>query len=200
MIRVIAAVVFLLFSSSVASAQSFAAGLHLSSAQWSEFDGSDMGIGGRITWRPAPMLGLDADVTVYPADFPPDTAAAFSNAHRLEGLFGATVGPRLNRVRPFAKAAVGFLEVDNNAAAFACIAIFPPPLACVLAGGATLATYEIGGGVEVDTPARTFIRVDIAQRLVKYPGPTFRNGLEDRVDDDFLGGALHFTIGAGVRF
>lgn len=191
--------IVLAMTASVAQAQSLEAGLHFSSAQWSEFDGTDTGIGGRLTWRPLPMLGVDADVTLYPADFPGDTVAPFSG-RRVEAMFGANVGPRFDRIRPFVKAAAGFLDVGATPIAFACIAIFPPPLACVLAGGQTLAAYEIGGGVQIDTPARTFIRADITQRVLNYPGPTFRNGLEERIDDDFFGGALRFTIGGGIRF
>jgi hypothetical protein len=201
MIRLIAAVLICLFAATVASAQSFEAGLHVASSQWSEFDGTDRGIGGRLSWLPVPLLGVEADITIYPSDFPPGTGAAFSNAYRFEGLFGATFGPRLNRVRPFAKAAAGFLMVETNAPAFACIAIFPPPLACILAAGATLPAYEIGGGVEMNATDRTFIRVDIANRILSYPGPTFRGpGLRERVDENFFGGALRFTIGGGVRF
>ena len=91
-----------------ARAQSFEAGIHFASAQWSEFDGNDYGIGGRVTWMPSSMLGLDADLTWYPSDFPPDTVVPFSG-RRLEGLFGATAGPTIGRIRPFAKAAAGFL-------------------------------------------------------------------------------------------
>jgi hypothetical protein len=201
MIRLLAAVFILLFSASLASAQSFAAGMHFASSQWSEFDGNDRGIGGRIAWLPVSKLGVEADITIYPSDFPPGTVAAFSNAYRFEGLFGVTFGPRLNRVRPFAKAAAGFLKVETNAAAFACIAIFPPPLACILAGGATLPAYELGGGVEIDLTARSFIRADIAERILSYPGPTFRGpGLRERVDERFFGGALRLAIGAGLRF
>ena len=103
------------------------------------------------------MVGVDADVTWYPSDFP--DRIAFSRS-RVEGLFGVTVGPRMNRVRPFAKAAAGFLKVGATPGAFACIAIFPPPLDCALAGGDTLPAYEIGGGVEIDATSRTFIRAD----------------------------------------
>ena len=199
MIRCVPAVLILLLTSSVASAQSFEAGLHLSSAQWSEFDRTDTGLGGRVTWRPLPMLGVEADLTLYPSDFPGDTAAPFSGK-RTEALFGVNVGPRLDRFRPFVKASAGLLDVGATPIAFACVAIFPPPLSCVLAGGQTLTAYEIGGGVEVYTPGRTFIRADVGQRFLKYPGPTFRNGLSDRVDDDFFGGALRLTIGGGFRF
>ena len=197
--RVAAAVFILLFTAAVAYAQSFEAGLHLSSARWSEFDSADTGIGGRLTWRPLPLLGIDADLTLYPSDFPGDTVAPFSGK-RTEALFGVNVGPRLNRVRPFVKASAGLLDVGETPIAFACIAIFPPPLSCVLAGGQTLTAYEIGGGVQIYTPARTFIRADVTQRFLNYPGPTFRNGLSDRVEEDFFGGALRLTIGAGIRF
>jgi len=185
-----------LAGASSARAQSFQADVHFSSAQWSEFDGSDNGIGGRVTWQPAPMFGVDADLTWYPSDFP-DRIAFTRN--RLEGLFGATIGPRINRVRPFAKAAAGFLKVGATPGAFACITIFPPPLNCALAGGDTLAAFEIGGGVEIDATSRTFIRGDISDRILRYPGPTFDSNFEIR-DDGFLGHALRLTLGGGIRF
>jgi len=199
MLRIVLTLVFICFLAAAARAQSFEAGLHVASATWSEFDGHDIGIGGRVSWLPISIVGVDADITLYPSRFPPATAAPFSG-RRVEGLFGATVGPRIDRFRPFVKAAGGFLQVGKTPIAFACVAIFPPPLACLLAGGQTLPAYEIGGGIEVRTPARTFVRADIAQRFLKYPGPTFRFGLREREDDDFFGGALRFTVGGGVRF
>ena len=192
------AVAFLLslITTSQAAAQSFEAGAHFSSARWSEFDGVDNGLGGRLTWTPSAVIGIDAEVTWYPSDFP--DGIAFTR-RRTEGLFGATIGPRLNRVRPFAKAAAGFLNVGATPGAFACIAIFPPPLNCQLAGGDTLPAYEIGGGVAIDMTGRTFVRVDIADRILKYPGPTFDSNFELR-DEGYLGHALRFTVGAGFRF
>ena len=192
------AVAFLLFliTTSQAAAQSFEAGAHFSSARWSEFDGVDNGLGGRLTWTPSAVIGIDAEVTWYPSDFP--DGIAFTR-RRTEGLFGATIGPRLNRVRPFAKVAAGFLNVGATPGAFACIAIFPPPLNCQLAGGDTLPAYEIGGGVAIDMTGRTFVRVDIADRILKYPGPTFDSNFELR-DEGYLGHALRFTVGAGFRF
>lgn len=179
-----------------AAAQSFEASAHLAASQWSEFDGNDLGIGGRATWKPSSLVGVEADLTWYPSDFP--DRIAFTR-RRVEALFGATVGPRLGRMRPFAKAAAGVLKVGAAPGAFACIAIFPPPLNCALAGGETLPAYEIGGGVEVDATSRTFIRVDVTDRILKYPGPTFDANFEIR-DESFLGHALRFTLGAGVRF
>ena len=178
------------------SAQSFEASAHFAASQWSEFDGNDLGFGGRLTWKPSSLIGVDADLTWYPSDFP-DRIAFTGN--RFEGLFGVTVGPRLSRVRPFAKASAGFLNVGETPGPFACIAIFPPPLSCVLAGGDTLPTYEIGGGLEIDATARTFIRADVTDRILRYPGPTLDDDFQIR-EDGFFGHALRFTIGAGLRF
>jgi hypothetical protein len=196
--RCIPAVLVILAVAVPARAQSFEAGIHVASASWSEFDGTDLGVGGRLSWLPVSMLGVDADLTVYPSDFPPDTSVPFSG-RRFEGLFGVTIGPRLGAVRPFAKAGAGFLQIGDTPVAFACIAIFPPPLACTLAGGDTLAAYEIGGGVAVNAGSRTFVRVDVADRMLSYPGPTLRADLS-RADDGFVGHALRFTIGGGIRF
>jgi hypothetical protein len=180
-----------------ASAQSFEVGAHAAFANWSEFEGTDKGVGGRLSFKPMPVLGIDADLTWYPGDYAPNRGP-FSQ-RRVEGLFGVTVGPRIGRIRPFAKAAAGFLKVSPSGGAFACIAIFPPPLSCKLAGGDTLPAYEIGGGIEFDATSRLFIRGDIADRILQYPGPTFDDNFEIR-DEDFFGHALRFTIGAGFRF
>ena len=142
------------------------------------------------------MIGVDADLTWYPSDFP--DRIAFSRS-RFEGLFGVTVGPRLDRVRPFVKAAAGFLSVGEAPAAFPCLAIFPPPLACTLAGGDTLTAYEIGGGVQIDATTSSFIRVDVADRILSYPGPTLDRDFQPR-EEGFVGHALRFTVGAGFRF
>ena len=180
-----------------ASAQSFEAGLHFASSKWSEFDGNDRGVGGRLTWKPTSMLGMDADLTWYRSDFPPDRIP-FSG-RRIEGLFGATFGPQVNRVRPFAKAAGGFLKVGDTPIAFVCLTIFPPPLSCLMAGGQTLPAYEIGGGVAVNATPRTFIRADVTDRILKYPGPTFDSKFAVR-DNGFIGHALRLTLGGGIRF
>jgi hypothetical protein len=181
-----------------ARAQTFGAGVHFATAQWSEFDGNDPGVGARFTWMPSSLAGIDADVTWYPRDFPPDSAMPFSGG-RIEGLFGVTIGPRLNAMRPFVKAGAGFLNVAATPRGFACIAIFPPPLACALAGGRTLPAYEIGGGIDVTATPRTFVRVDLGDRILKYPGPTLRPDFSLN-EDGFHGHAIRLTIGGGVRF
>ena len=185
-----------LLSTSAVRAQSFDLGAHVVGARWSEFEGTDRGVGARIGWKPLPLLGLEADVNWYPGEFP-DATIPFSG-RRVEGTLALTAGPRLGRIRPFVRAGTGFLRTAS-VGPIACIAIFPPPLSCLLAGGDTLPTVEIGGGVEVATPASTFIRFDAIDRILKYPGPTFGPAGEIS-DEGFFGHAFKFTLGGGIRF
>ena len=194
-ILVAALITFGVFSASPVLAQSLQADVHFSTADWSEFEEVDKGIGGRLTWKPTPLIGVDADLTWYPSDYP--DRISFSTS-RFEGLFGVTVGPQLGELRPFVKATAGFLNVGSTPGAFACLAIFPPPLACVLAGGVTMPAYEIGGGLQFDI-SRSFIRVDVTDRILKYPGPSLSSDFTTN-EDGFLGHAVRFTIGAGWKF
>ena len=193
------AVVLLLLSVATppARAQSFEAGAHITASQWSEFDGNDVGVGGRFTWKPSSLIGMDADLSWYPSDFP--DRVAFTGS-RIEGLFGVTAGPRLSRTRPFARAGAGFVRSSEAPEPFPCIAIFPPPLICLMAAGHTMRAFEFGGGVEIDVTGRTFVRVDAGARMLRYPGPSFQNGLREIRDENFWGTALRFTVGAGVRW
>lgn len=191
------AVAFVFLLPYAASAQSLEAGIHVTAAQWSEFEGTDIGIGGRITWKPSSLLGVDADLAWYPSEFPRDPLT-FS-ASRVEGLFGVTVGPQINRLRPFAKIAGGFLRSSEAPEPFACITIFPPPLGCLMAAGQTMPALEIGGGVQFDVASRTFARVDVSGRWLRYPGPSFRS-FPTVQEDNFWGSGLRLSFGAGVRF
>ncbi|HUK37249.1 MAG TPA: hypothetical protein VLV86_25210 [Vicinamibacterales bacterium] len=166
----------------------FQLGAQFASAVWGAFDSTDVGGGARFSWEPRSLLGIETELDVYPRDFA--STPAFSRS-RIEALFGVTVGPRLGRVRPFAKLRPGFVTFREAPAPFACIAIFPPPLSCTLGAGATVFALDAGGGLEWLWARRTFLRVDISDRLMKYPG----SALDTNFSHDF-----RFALGAGVRF
>jgi|SRR5262245_38137384 len=170
-------------------------GMHLASARSSEFDRSDTGVGGRLSWYPARLVGVEGEITVYPGDFP--DAPAFSRG-RVEGLFGVTVGADINRLRPFARLRPGFVTFREAPHPFGCILIFPPPLRCALAAGDTLFAVDIGGGLDVFTTRTTFLRVDAGDRLLKYPGPVFRDRAAEV--NGFFSHDFRFALGGGLRF
>jgi hypothetical protein len=178
------------------SAPRFEVGGQVTSATSSQFDSTDIGFGGRFSWNPVGLLGLESEISFYPQDFP--DSQPFSGA-RIEGLFGATVGPAVGSLRPFAKVRGGFLNVREASRPFACILIFPPPLACQLGAGSTLPAFDIGGGLELFPSRRTFVRVDIGDRILKYPGTVLdANGVVR--SDSFFSHDFRFAAGAGVRF
>jgi hypothetical protein len=171
-------------------------GAQVTSVFSGEFDAADVGLGGRVSWHPNSVLGLEAELNVFPRDFP--SGRPFSRG-RFEGLFGATVGARFDRFRPFARVRPGFVAIHESPEPFACILIFPPPLTCTLASGRTLAAIDLGGGIDIATTSRTFVRVDLGDRLVRYPGPAFDSDRMIR-EDSFFAHEFRFAAGAGVRF
>lgn len=177
----------------------FAIGVQVATVQVDEFDARDTGIGALVSWSPWELLGVDAEITLYPDEFPGgDDRRAFSQ-RRVEALFGVTVGPRLGWIRPFALGRAGVVRYDEAPGPIACIAIFPPPLSCVLAAGDTLPAFDVGGGVTLYPSGRTFVRVEVSDRIVRYPGPAYDRGLRRR-DDDFTRHEPRVAIAAGVRF
>ncbi len=197
-----------LFTSDPVSAQvdepRFQVAGHVAGAVSSEFDGTDVGFGGRLSWSPTALIGADAEITFYPEDFSGDLADGVANeppfsGSRIEGLFGVTVGPRLGALRPFAKLRPGFVTFNEAPEPIACILIFPPTLRCTLAAGETVFALDYGGGVDVFPTDRTVVRLEVGARALRYPGPVVDSDLRIR-DDAFFSHDFRFAIGGGVRF
>ena len=111
MIRLIAVSVVVITAltdraSAQSSADAFQVGAQLTVARSGQFESTELGIGGRVSWHPVALLGFESEIDLYPADFPSD-GVPFST-RRVEGLFGVTAGPRLARLRPFAGSAPAF--------------------------------------------------------------------------------------------
>ncbi len=171
--------------------------VHVAAARSNQFDdATDLGFGGRLSWRLAPLVGVEAEMNLFPGGFP--DRPSFSRS-RWEGLFGATVGPSLNRWRPFARVRPGFVSFLAADEPFICIAIFPPPLPCALASGRTVFALDVGGGVEVHTTRRTFMRVDVGDRMLRFEGPVFTSNRRIR-EDVFYSHGFRLTAGGGWRF
>jgi hypothetical protein len=198
--RVVVASMFVLLCARPSAAQSdadgFEAAIHLGTSVSSEFEGTDIGVGGRLAWRPTALLGVEGEFTVYPGEFADQRA--FSGG-RVEGLFGGTVGPRFGRVRPFARFRPGFVTFRESSEPIACILIFPPPLNCTLAAGRTVFALDIGGGVEWFPSDRTFLRVDAGDRALRYPSPVIDSAGSVR-DESFFSHDFRFALGGGLRF
>jgi hypothetical protein len=191
-------VCFVLFHFAPAFAQSaserFELGAQFAVIRSSEFEAADLGVGARFSWLPDGLVGVDSEINFYPRGFP--SVIPFSNG-RIEALFGATVGPRIGAVRPFAKGRAGFLNISGTSQPFVCALIFPPPISCELANGHTLPAFDFGGGFELLT-RRTFARLEIGDRVLRYPGPVLSSsGVHEH---SFFSHDLRLAAGTGLRF
>ena len=185
-------------------AKRFEAAVQVVAASVPRFEGSDVGVGGRLAWHTDDVLSFEGELNFYPDAYPSPNQAPFSSGafsrRRVEGLFGVTAGVRLGPVRPFAKFRAGFLDVQEAPQPYVCILIFPPPLSCTLAAGRTLPAFDLGGGVDVDITPRIFLRVEAGDRMLKYPGPSLDSSSGEIRDEAFYGHGFRFAAGAGVRF
>lgn len=168
---------------------------HVAAARLGELDADDVGVGGRFAWRPGKILGIEAEATFYLSDLPDRSPVS---RRRVEALFGVTVGPVIGLVRPFARVRSGVMHVAEAPGPIACIAIFPPPLDCLLAAGRTLPAVDVGGGIELGARRGAFARVDLGDRIVRYSGPAFSRGR--RRDGGFWTHDARVALGLGVRF
>jgi hypothetical protein len=150
----------------------FEAGAQVTFAHSGEFDGTDTGIGARLSWRVAEMVAADAEIDVFPGELRESHRRSAADAWRASS--GRDRGAASRQRASVRESAAGFRQVRG--APVACIQIFPPPLTCLLAGGRTLFALDIGGGIDVFTADRSSSDSTPANRLLKYPGPSFRGG------------------------
>jgi hypothetical protein len=166
----------------------------------SEFDGTDLGVGGLFIWHPAGVRFVDAnaELNLYPSSLALHNGSPFSR-RRLEALFGVTAGPTFGRVRPFVKFRPGFVWIERSPGPVACPAIYPPLLRCELAQGKSVLATDVGGGLELSPAERAMVRIDVGDRMMAYPGPAIdANGHAH--PSTFYEHELRFSVGAGVRF
>ena len=198
--RPLAALLFAcLFLPRLASAQPaeppFRLGALVATVSSEEFDTVETGAGVLLAWHPTPLVGAEVEVAFHPADV---GQPAFSSG-RVETLFGVTIGASSGRFRPFAKIRPGILRFWKAPEPVACIAIFPSPVQCTLAAGKTVVGLDLGGGFELLTTRRTFVRVDAGDRLLSFPGPVRDREGRPR-EDGYFAHDLRIAVGGGLRF
>jgi hypothetical protein len=127
---------------------------------------TEWGGGGRVGYHFNRYVGVEAEVNFFP-DGDPEAGGS-----KIEGLFGAKVGHRGERVGVFAKARPGFLRSDAGEfqpLGHVCAAIFPPPPGCFEEVETTSFAFDVGGVVEFYPSKRAILRLDVGDTIVRYP-------------------------------
>jgi hypothetical protein len=171
-------------------------GAQLAVTDLDELETTDVGFGGRFGFRATELLTFEGELNFFPSDIPDEVPVTSS---RFEGLFGVKIGPRFDRFSVFGKVRPGFVQFGEAPAPFPCIAIYPPPLSCIV-GGKTVFALDLGGGVELYPTERSFVRFDVSDLMLAVQGPSSIGIEEAFIEGGFWGHNLRISIGAGFRF
>jgi hypothetical protein len=143
------------------------------------------GFGGRIGYNLNANVAVEAELNIFPGADSFSEPEEFKDGYFLEGLFGVKVGKRFQKVGIFGKARPGFLYASKGdlepRPGVGCIAIFPPPVGCFQTTSQNSFALDVGGVVEVYPTARTVVRFDFGDTIVRLSernvSATFNRGV-----------------------
>ena len=170
--------------------------LEFAATRYGEFDETGMGFGARVSYRALEWLAVDGGLVFSPGAL--GGQVAFSGS-QLEGLFGVRAGPRLGEASVFGSLRAGFVSFAGAPEPIACIAIFPPPLGCVLAEGDTAFALNFGAGGEFPLGERVLVRLEAGDLLINYPGPALTRD-EAVLDESFWRHNFRAAVSVAFRF
>ena len=124
---------------------------------------TESGILGRLGYNLHDSLSVEGEISLFPQGL------GVPSRGFVTGFFGARYGPQFQHIGVFGKVRPGFVRFQEPAEPFACIAVFPPPLACVI-GGRTEFALDAGGVVELYARRLTF-RVDAGDAMIRFREP-----------------------------
>lgn len=126
---------------------------------------TDVGFGPRLGYNATSYLTLEAEMNFFPRD------RDLEGGRKVQGLFGAKVGKRFEKAGIFAKARPGFVRFSRGDYVLgpgACIAVFPPPIACFQPVSKTNFAIDIGGVAELYPSTNTIIRLDAGDTIIRF--------------------------------
>ena len=125
---------------------------------------SEPGFGGRFGYNFSRYFALEAEGNFFPRDRDLD------GGRKLQGLFGARVGKRFDKVGLFGKARPGVVRFDKGdyRQVGVCIASFPAPIACFEPTAKTNLAFDLGGVVEWYPSKHTIVRFDAGNTIVRF--------------------------------
>lgn len=106
---------------------------------------TDVGIGGRLSFKAAKWLALESELNFFPREFA-------TSQNRTQALFGVKTGKRFGKVGLFAKVRPGVMRFSDSPGA-----IFRVP-------GKTVFALDVGGVIEINHSRRVFTRLDFGDQ------------------------------------
>jgi len=149
-------------------------GAHYSVLRFSDFDTSDNGVGGRVTYNLSDNFGLETEVNFFPQKRLNFANGTSVDSRRTQGLFGAKYGIRTEKVGIFGKIRPGFIRFGEGSS----------PIGV----SATEFALDIGGVLELYPTRPVALRFDVGNTLIRYGSR------------DFTSNNLQISTGVALRF
>lgn len=147
-------------------------------------DQTRSGVGAFFAYDFSDFVGLDTEFTVFPTDDPVARRTS-------QMLLGARTSVRRERFAIVGRVRPGLIHFSERffAPGIVCIAIFPPPEACL--AKQTNFALDIGGALELFPTQQTVLRIGFGGVLIRFA----RDGLDPEWTRN-----RQVSAGAGLRF
>ena len=150
---------------------------------------TESGVMGRLGYDLHRHVSVEGEFSLFPRDL------GIYSKGMTTGFFGAKVGERFERVGVFGKVRPGFIHFHERSGPFACAAVDPPTLPCLI-GGRTEFAVDAGGVLEFYPQRRMTVRVDAGDAIIRMRGPVLLSG---RPSDGFWSHNFAFGMSFGFR-
>src|SRR5262245_30380854 len=158
-------------------------GAHYTLLRLRDFDVTDSGVGGRVTFNLADSFGIEGELNFFPQKRSTSLTAfpLFVDSTRTQGLFGVKTGLRSEKAGIFGKFRPGFFRFGESGALGVTTQSF------------TQFALDIGGVLELYPTRSVAFRVDIGDTIIRF-GSNFTGG------DAFYSNNLQISTGVAFRF
>jgi outer membrane protein with beta-barrel domain len=158
-------------------------GAHYTLLRLRDFDITDNGVGGRVTFNLADSFGLEGELNFFPQRRTNSIVPGlFQDSTRTQGLFGVKTGLRSEKAGIFAKIRPGFFRFGESTS----IGGVPGP-------SFTQFALDFGGVFELYPSRSVAIRFDVGDTIIRF-GSNFTGG------DAFNSNNLQISTGVAFRF
>jgi hypothetical protein len=129
-------------------------GAHYTLLRFSDFDTTDSGVGGRLTFNLSENFGLETEFNFFPQERINFANGTSLDSRRTQGLFGAKYGLRGEKAGVFGKIRPGFIRFGEGSS----------PLGV----SATEFALDIGGVLELYPTRPVALRFDVGNTLIRF--------------------------------
>jgi hypothetical protein len=130
---------------------------------------STFGIGGRAVFNVNPAMSLEGEGNFFFNDAVPNIQ---SGGHAAEGLFGAKLGYRSDKVGVFGKVRPGLISF-SNAIQNATFSLSTPPFLSIQTGRRTRPALDLGAVIEFYPAKHWAWRSDLGDTMIFYDSTNF---------------------------